>query len=168
MFIELSQTMGVFVCVVSGVVSKYFLFLCLLNAVPSNASQQCFPEVTNFLMAQPCYSKVQLGQPVRWGNVQHSLNMSSVCLKILRHVSMCIIIFLKMISITVLASCIASGELVLHWPKGGSIPIFQGHCWKWCHFMYFSKLDDYFETWKCLHILVNTDFSYCTYLSPSS
>jgi hypothetical protein len=48
------------------------------GCVPNNASQQCFPEVTNFGMAQRCYSKNQLWKPVRWGNVQHSLNMSSV------------------------------------------------------------------------------------------
>jgi hypothetical protein len=30
------------------------------NSVPNNASQQCFPEVTNFGMAQCCYSKDQL------------------------------------------------------------------------------------------------------------
>jgi hypothetical protein len=30
---ELSHTVGVFVCVASGVVSTYFLFLCLLNAL---------------------------------------------------------------------------------------------------------------------------------------
>jgi hypothetical protein len=82
-------------------------------SVPNNASQQCFPEVTNFGMAQSCYSKHQLWQPVRWGNVQHSLNMSSVCSKILRHVSMCIIDFLQMITITVMASHIDSCELVL-------------------------------------------------------
>jgi hypothetical protein len=46
----------------------------------------------------------------------------------------------------------------LHWPKGGSIPSFQGHCWKWCHFMYFSKLDDYFVTWKTMHILTTPGF----------
>jgi hypothetical protein len=103
-------------------------------------------------MAQHCYSKEQLWQPIRWGNVQHSLNMSSVCSKILRHVSMCIIALLQMISIAVIPSCIDSDELMLisHWPKGGSIPSFQGHCWKWCHFMYFSKLHNYFETWKYL------------------
>jgi hypothetical protein len=46
--------MGIFVCVAAGVVSKYLLFLCLLNvkfSFPNNASQQCFPEVTNFGMA---------------------------------------------------------------------------------------------------------------------
>jgi hypothetical protein len=79
---------------------------------PNNASQQCFPEVTNFGMAQRCYSKDQLWQPVRWGNVQHSLNMSSVCSRIFRHVSMCITGLLQMISITVMASRIDSGELV--------------------------------------------------------
>jgi hypothetical protein len=31
MFMELSHTVGVFVCVSSGVVSKYFLLVCLLN-----------------------------------------------------------------------------------------------------------------------------------------
>jgi hypothetical protein len=30
---ELSHTVGVFVCVAADVVSKYFLFLCLLNAL---------------------------------------------------------------------------------------------------------------------------------------
>jgi hypothetical protein len=35
-----------------------------------------FLEVTNFGMAQRCYSKDQLWLPVRWDNVQHSLNMS--------------------------------------------------------------------------------------------
>jgi hypothetical protein len=33
MFMELSHTVGVFVCVAASVVSKYFLFLCLLNAL---------------------------------------------------------------------------------------------------------------------------------------
>jgi hypothetical protein len=33
MFMELSHTVGVRVCVAAGVISKYFLFLCLLNAV---------------------------------------------------------------------------------------------------------------------------------------
>jgi hypothetical protein len=55
-------------------------------------------------MAQCCYSKDQKWQPARWGNIQHSLNMSSVCSKILRHVSICIIGLLKMISITVMSS----------------------------------------------------------------
>jgi hypothetical protein len=41
----LRHTVGVFVCVSAGVVSKYFLFLCLLNALfqitqVSNASQK--------------------------------------------------------------------------------------------------------------------------------
>jgi hypothetical protein len=63
-------------------------------------------------MAQRWYSKDQLWQPLRWGNVQHSLNMSSVCSKILRHVSMCIIGFLQIISTTVMASRTDSGELV--------------------------------------------------------
>jgi hypothetical protein len=30
---ELSHTVGVFVCVAAGVLSNYFLFLCLLNAL---------------------------------------------------------------------------------------------------------------------------------------
>jgi hypothetical protein len=33
MFMERNHTVVVFVCVASGVVSKYFLFLCLLNAL---------------------------------------------------------------------------------------------------------------------------------------
>jgi hypothetical protein len=33
-------------------------------SVPSNASQQCFPEVTNFSMAQRSYLKDQLSEPV--------------------------------------------------------------------------------------------------------
>jgi hypothetical protein len=42
---ELSHTVGAFGCVATGVVSKYFLFLCLLNALfqiqqVSNASQK--------------------------------------------------------------------------------------------------------------------------------
>jgi hypothetical protein len=42
---ELSHTVGVFGCVAAGIISKYFLFLCLLNAVfrimqVSNASQK--------------------------------------------------------------------------------------------------------------------------------
>jgi hypothetical protein len=45
MFMELSHTVGVFVCVATGVVSKYFLFLSLLNALfqimqVSSASQK--------------------------------------------------------------------------------------------------------------------------------
>jgi hypothetical protein len=45
MFMELSHTVDVFVCVAAGVVSKYFLFLCLLNALfqimqVSNASRK--------------------------------------------------------------------------------------------------------------------------------
>jgi hypothetical protein len=82
-------------------------------SVPNKSSQQCFPQVTNFGIAQSCYSKDQKWQPVRWGNVQHSLNMSSICSKILRHGSTCIISLLQMISITVMASRIDSGELVL-------------------------------------------------------
>jgi hypothetical protein len=82
-------------------------------SIPNNASQQCFPEVSNFGMAQCCYSKDQVWQPVRWGNVQHSLNMSTVCSTILRHVSMCIIGLIQMISITVSASHIVSREFVL-------------------------------------------------------
>jgi hypothetical protein len=31
-FMQVSHTVGIFVCVATGVVSKYFLFLCLLNA----------------------------------------------------------------------------------------------------------------------------------------
>jgi hypothetical protein len=81
--------------------------------VPNTSSQQGFPELTNFCMAQCSYLKDQLWQPVMWGNVQHSLNTSSECSQILRHVSMCIIGLLQMISITVMASRIDSGELVL-------------------------------------------------------
>jgi hypothetical protein len=58
MFMELSHTLGVFVCVATGVVSKYFLFLCLLNAVSNNASQQCFPKVTNFGMLNVAILKI--------------------------------------------------------------------------------------------------------------
>jgi hypothetical protein len=82
-------------------------------SVPSNAGQQCFPEFTNFGMAQRCFSKDQLWQRVRWRNVQHTLNLSSVCSKIVRHVSMCFIGLLQMISITMMASRTDSGELVL-------------------------------------------------------
>jgi hypothetical protein len=82
-------------------------------SVPNNATQQCFLEVTNFDMAHNCYSKDQVWQPLGWGNVLHSLNMSSVCSKILRHVFMYIIGFLQMIAITVMYSTIDSGELVL-------------------------------------------------------
>jgi hypothetical protein len=112
-FMELSHTMGMFVWVAAGVVSKYFRSLCLKCYVPNNASQQWFLEVNSFSVAQGYYSKDQLWQPFRWGNVQHSLNMSSVCWKILRHVWLCKIGLLQMISITVMASRINSGELVL-------------------------------------------------------
>jgi hypothetical protein len=82
-------------------------------SVPNYASQQCFLEVTNFGRAQRCYSKDEVCHPVRWGTVRHSLNMSSVCSTILRHVSMCIIGLLQRISNTVMASCIGPSELVL-------------------------------------------------------
>jgi hypothetical protein len=82
-------------------------------SVPNNASQQCFPEVTNFGRAQGCYSKSQVWQSLRWGNVQHSLYMSIVRLIILRQVSMCIIGLLQMISVTLMASRIDSDDLVL-------------------------------------------------------
>jgi hypothetical protein len=129
-------------------------------SVPNNASLRCIPEVTNFAIARSCYSKDQLWQPVRWGNVQHSLNMSSVFSLVFRLVSTCIIGLLQMILITVMASRIDSFELVLIFSLTwrGSIPSLQGHCWKWCHFMYFSKLDDSFEIRKCPHIQATPGF----------
>jgi len=63
---ELSHTVGVFVCVAADVVSQIFpVSVSVKCSVPNNASHQCFLEVTNFGMTQRCSSKDQQLHPVR-------------------------------------------------------------------------------------------------------
>jgi hypothetical protein len=142
-FMELSHTVGIFVCEAAGVVSKYFLFLCLLNALSqimqvSNTSWKslisvwlniAIPKIScDHLSGEEVYSIHWICPVYVWRSWDmdpcaslacckwfqlHSLNMSSVCLKILRHGSMCIIGLLQMISVTLMASGIDCGELLL-------------------------------------------------------
>jgi hypothetical protein len=167
---EVSHIVGVFVCASTGTVSKYFLGLSVKCSVLNNACQQCFSEVTNFCMAQHCYSKSQLWQLARWGKVQHSLNISRVFSKILRHVSICIIAFLQMISITVRATLIdwwssayfnIGLKVVVYLPSkdiaGNSVSsrIFLS----WMNLLRYERVCTFRQPW---------DFSYCTYLSSCS
>jgi hypothetical protein len=99
----------VFVCVATGVVSKYFLFLCLLNAVfqltqVNNASRKSLISVWLNVAIPKISSMLLFPDNLSGRNVQHSLNMSIASLMILSHISLCIIGFLEMTSIIVMAS----------------------------------------------------------------
>jgi hypothetical protein len=80
-------------------------------SIPNNVNQKCFLEVSNSGFASTllfCKSTVINGLRRKY---QHSLNMSSVCIAILMHVSMCIFSLFYRFSIQVITIGTDSGVL---------------------------------------------------------
>jgi hypothetical protein len=79
-------------------------------SVPNNASQECFLEVSNFgFCSTLLFRRSTLINYLR--RKCSALNMPSVCLAIMMHVSTCIISLLDMISIQVITSGTVFGGL---------------------------------------------------------